>query len=148
MGKTRADRYCTVCGDHYLYCRCQEYSHMEPWHDAYDTENCKNLYNITAGWINGWLDKEVEIARLNKCDLSKMDKFPQWMQDTIKEMQNYKPDVSLDAVEKVMEDTYVIKTAEVNVEEPVMDETKVEDKKAVHDFTKNGYKKIKPKYNK
>ena len=83
MAKTRADRYCTVCGDHYLYCRCQEY-------DAYCSANCKDLYNITAGYLNEWLDKEVEIARLESADISKIDQFPQWMQDTIKEMKNYK----------------------------------------------------------
>lgn len=90
MAKTRADRYCTVCGDHYLYCRCQEYANMEPWHDAYCSANCKDLYNITAGYLNEWLDKEVEIARLESADISKIDQFPQWMQDTIKEMKNYK----------------------------------------------------------
>ena len=104
MVKTRADRYCTVCGDHYLYCRCQEYDGMEPWHDAYCSDNCKNLYNITAGWLNNWLDKEVEIARLENCDISKIDKFPQWMQDVIKEMKEYnkKNDIPVDAINQVM----------------------------------------------
>ncbi len=106
MVKTRADRYCTVCGDHYLYCRCQEYENMEPWHDAYCSENCKNLYNITAGWINNWLDKEVEITRLEKSDVSKIKKFPQWMQDVIKEMKDYNSEnnIPVDVIDQVIND--------------------------------------------
>lgn len=130
MAKTRADRNCTVCGDHYLYCRCAEYAHLEPWHDAYCSANCKDLYNITAGWINGWLDKEVELGRLNAADLSKVDRFPQWMQDTIKEMKEYKTDVDLDVLTEVIADDKA-------VEEAPKPETKAN----------NNYKKVKPKYN-
>lgn len=140
MAKTRADRYCTICGEHYLYCRCQEYDHMEPWHDAYCSANCKDLYNITAGYLNGWMEKEVEIARLEKADLSKIEKFPQWMQDTIKEMQNYKNEsaVPVDAINQVMDNKIDIEE-DVEVHE---NETKFEE------HPKNDYRKSKPKYKK
>ena len=85
--KTRFDKICTVCGKHYEYCHtCSRFSHMERWHDAYCSYNCKELYNITAGFINGWQTPEVEAARLAKLDLSYKDKLPQWMQDTIKDI--------------------------------------------------------------
>ena len=82
-------RICTICGREYEYCTrgCNKFSHMEPWHDAYDVENCKDLYNVTAGYINHWLDPDIEVARLQKLDLSYKDKLPKWMQDAINEMQ-------------------------------------------------------------
>lgn len=123
--KNRAERICSVCKAKYLYCNCQEYQHMERWHDAYCTENCKNLYNITAGWINGWLDKEVELSRLSKSDLSRIDQFPQWMQDTIKEMQSYKPEVELDVIDKVLsEDVGKDNKDDIKENHDVIDEKK------------------------
>jgi len=85
---TRFDKYCSVCGTHYLYCgQCKDYELLPKWMDSYDSENCKDLYNVCAGFVNKWLSDEQEIARLKSLDLSYVDKLPQWMQDAIKEMQ-------------------------------------------------------------
>lgn len=83
-------RHCSICGTEYRYCSrgCGEFAHLEPWHDAYDQLNCKELYNVCAGYVNGWLAPEVEAARLAKLDLSYIDKLPQWMKDAIKAMQS------------------------------------------------------------
>ena len=145
MAKTRADRYCTICGEHYLYCRCQEYDHMEPWHDAYCSANCKDLYNITAGYLNGWMEKEVEIARLEKADLSKIDSFPQWMQDTIKEMKNYKKesDVPVEAINQVLNEKIDVSENDEVVEEEIKEHS--DDKVEVH---QSEFKRNKPKYKK
>ena len=96
-------RICTICHKEYEYCpTCSKYSHLPRWMDAYCSENCKDLYNITAGWINGWLDKDVEIARLSKMDLTNKKQFPKWMQDVIGEMENYKPEIPAETIEKVI----------------------------------------------
>lgn len=89
MAKNNYKRICTICGREYEYCTrgCKKFSNMEPWHDAYDVKNCKELYNVTAGYINHWLEPEVEAARLQKLDLSYKDMLPKWMQDAIKELQ-------------------------------------------------------------
>lgn len=127
MAKSKFDRTCSVCGTHYEYCGvCSQYQHLPRWMDAYCSENCKDLYNITAGWINGWLDKEVELARLNKSDLSKKDQFPKWMRDTIKQMKAYVPEVSMDAVEKVLSETE--ETKEDNETSTVKEDEVVENK--------------------
>ena len=85
----RWDRVCTICGKEYEYCpTCSKFNHMERWHDAYCSFTCKELYNVCAGYVNGWLAPEVEAARLAKLDLSYIDKLPQWMKDAIKAMQS------------------------------------------------------------
>lgn len=89
MANSKYDRSCSICGKIYEYCpNCDRYKHMERWHDAYCSENCKDLYSVTAGYINGWLDKEIESARLAELDLSYADKLPQWMKDVITQLQD------------------------------------------------------------
>ena len=91
MAKRKFDRACTVCGKHYEYCpTCSRFAHMERWHDAYCSQNCKDLYNVTAGYINHWLDPEVEAVRLKELDISYKDKLPHWMQNAIAEMNKIK----------------------------------------------------------
>lgn len=86
--KNRFDKYCTICGKHYEYCStCSRFKNMERWHDAYCSSNCKELYNVLAGFLNNWLPPEVEAARLQKLDLSYKNKLPQWMQVAIKNLQ-------------------------------------------------------------
>lgn len=85
---SRFDKYCTICGKHYEYCpTCSRFKNMERWHDAYCSSNCKELYNVLAGFLNNWLPPEVEAARLQKLDLSYKNKLPQWMQVAIKNLQ-------------------------------------------------------------
>ena len=114
----RFDRFCTVCGKHYEYCpTCSRFSHMERWHDAYCSANCKDLYNVTAGFINHWQEPEVEAARLQKLDLSYKDKVPAWMQAAIRDIQR----VELNNDDKKVVDKV---EAEKAVEEPVVEEVK------------------------
>lgn len=102
MAKSKYDRSCSVCGKIYEYCpNCDKYKHMERWHDAYCSANCKDLYNVTAGYINGWLGKEVEAAKLAELDLSYVDNLPQWMKDAIAQLQNVDP-ADVKAVSQVL----------------------------------------------
>lgn len=111
----RFDRYCTVCGKHYEYCpTCSRFSHMERWHDAYCCANCKDLYNVTAGFINHWQEPEVEATRLQKLDLSYKNKLPAWMQAAIRDIQH----VELNSVDAaVVEEVVAEPVAEVVVED-------------------------------
>ena len=104
--KKKFERHCTVCGTSYQYCsQCSDFAHLPRWMDAYCSEDCKDIYNITAGWLNGWDSKEVEVARLTKIDLSKRNKYPQWMQDVIRNMENYQPEATPEAIAKALADT-------------------------------------------
>ena len=144
---SRFDRTCTICGKKYEYCAtCSKFSHLPRWMDAYCSENCKDLYNITAGWANNWLDKDVEIARLEKCDLTNIDKYPQWMRDIIKEMQSYKPQVSAEAIEQVLFDVKDEKS-DKNVEKKEIHKTQNQPSNITTNKKQNEYKKNKIKNN-
>ena len=99
---------------------------MERWHDAYCCANCKDLYNVTAGFINHWHEPEVEATRLQKLDLSYKNKLPAWMQAEIKDIQS----VKLNSFnETVIEKAVTEPTTEVvfeKVKEEVKEDKKVE----------------------
>lgn len=103
--KEKHQRICTMCKKTYIYCNrgCEQSIGMEPWHDAYCSENCKDLYNICAGYVNHWMEPDIEAARLAKMDLSYVDKLPEWMRNAIHELQ--KIDVKYaDAINTVLEE--------------------------------------------
>ena len=81
-------RICPICSRAYAYCSkgCTEYSHLPRYMDTFDTENCQTLYNICAGFVNGWLSKEEEANRLKNTDLSYFDELADWMKEAIVEM--------------------------------------------------------------
>ena len=81
-------RICPICSRAYAYCSkgCTEYSHLPRYMDTFDTENCQTLYNICAGFVNGWLSKEEEANRLKDTDLSYFDELADWMKEAIIEM--------------------------------------------------------------
>lgn len=72
MAKSNStERSCSICNKKYHYCNrgCKDYSHLPRWMDAYCSETCKEVYNICAGFVNNWLDPEVEAARLEELHL-------------------------------------------------------------------------------
>ena len=100
----RFEKVCTICRKNYQFCsQCSDFDHLPRWMDAYCSENCKDLYNIAAGWINNWLDKDVELARLEKIDLSRKEYYPDWLKNVIDEMNSSKSDVPLKAIVDVLE---------------------------------------------
>lgn len=86
--RKRFEKICTCCNKVYEYCStCSDFDHMERWHDAYCSKNCKELYNVLAGFLNNWLPPEVEAARLSELDLSYKNKLQPWMKDAIAQLQ-------------------------------------------------------------
>ena len=81
-------RICSCCGRTYYYCNrgCSEFKNLPRYMDTFDTENCQTLYNICAGFVNGWLSKEEEANRLKDTDLSYFDELADWMKEAIIEM--------------------------------------------------------------
>ena len=152
--KIKYERTCTVCGNHYIFCTrgCGE-SNVGPelWHDAYDRLLCKELFNITCGYLNNWLAPEVEAARLKEFDSELTDeylaKIPQWMQDAVKELRKLDTQNAA-AINAVLKDEPVkeVKVEEVKeekIEEVKSEETKSEEKPV----EKTANKTPKPKYN-
>ena len=129
------ERICSCCDHHYFYCKmgCSEYAKMEPWHDAYCSKNCMDLYNITVGYLNDWLPKEQEAERLKAIDLSYFDHLADWMKEPILEMKKMWGDT-----EENKEET---EDKEVKVEEKTEDtndnDAKNDEPKKVKDEVKN-----------
>lgn len=156
---SKFSRICTVCGKEYEYCpNCSKYDHMERWHDAYCSANCKKLYSVCAGYINEWLPKEVEAARLQELDLSYVEKLPQWMQETIAAMKkvdtanapaiNDALAVDMKADEKTDEKVAEVVEAETDhidinavfeAKKDVTPEATKADEKKYNDYKKNSY---------
>lgn len=140
MKKNREDRICIICQKQYKYCRCAEYDNLPNFMDSFCSENCHDLYNITAGYINGWLDKEVEVTRLEKADISRFEYFPQWMKDAIKNMQEYKNEIPIAAISEVLEKTEGPKEKQ--------EEQKAEDTPNYSEKRNDNYRRNKQKFKK
>lgn len=72
----RKIRRCVVCGSEYKFCpRCNEDADKPLWYFTFCAEQCKNIYNITSGYEDGKITANVAKTKLDKLDLSKLDKF-------------------------------------------------------------------------
>lgn len=131
--KTRYDKTCSICGSHYKYCNCAEYAHLPRWMDAYCSFDCKELYNIAAGYINGWKTPQEELERLKAIKIPDRNKLSEWMNKAIDEI------LELDKVDfKELEEKEIL--APLNQD----DENKVENKE--DKIEQSSFKKIEPKF--
>lgn len=81
------NKTCCVCGEKYEYCYNCSSSLMQPtWKQSFCSENCKNIYEICAGYAAGHIEKEAAITLLKMCDLSHKDHFTVSTQKLIDEL--------------------------------------------------------------
>lgn len=63
----RGTRKCIVCGKAHVYCpTCGKGNPKETWRYLYDDESCRNIFNITADFQNGHIEKTVAKEKLQK----------------------------------------------------------------------------------
>lgn len=141
-------RTCPVCSQRYAYCSrgCTEYKNLPRFMDTFDRENCSILYNICAGFVNGWLSKEEEANRLKKADLTYFDDLADWMKEAIIEMKKLWKDETTKKVEPEKVETEKVETekkAEENKGENVGAKS-VDDTSNISNKPKNkdGYKQF------
>lgn len=155
--KKRFEKTCSCCNKIYQYCStCSDFDHMERWHDAYCSKNCKDLYNVLAGFLNNWLSPEVEAARLSELDLSYQDKLQPWMQDAIKQLQKVDTSSAKAINAALKEDVIDDIKSENNVNEKIKEDVKPETTQNVpvthssipKEFKKVDYSKKKNDYKK
>lgn len=118
-------RICSTCRQSYLYCpRCNEDKNKPTWYFSFCSENCMNIYGVTSKYENGQFSASEAKERLNKLDLSKLDKFGTSYKASIEKINS--ATVVVDVVEEVVEtnDEEIVET----VEEPVVVETVEEEK--------------------
>ena len=74
MGKV--NRVCKTCGKAYYYCsNCNKSINSPQWMLMWDTENCKNVYEIVSNYAQGVFSKDDARKRLEKCDLKQKYTF-------------------------------------------------------------------------
>ena len=121
-------RTCSVCRNPYSYCpHCSEDKLKPTWYFSFCGENCKDIYDITAKYENGQIDANGAKVKLDKLDLSKLDKFGASYKASIEKINS--ATVVVDVVEEVVE-TIVETNDEENVEtiEELVVETVEEEK--------------------
>ena len=51
---SRFDKICIMCGTHHKYCgHCDDYKHLEPWHENFDNDNCHTIFNLIMNYRTG-----------------------------------------------------------------------------------------------
>lgn len=118
-------RTCSVCRSPYSYCpHCGEDKLKPTWYFSFCGENCKDIYDVTAKYENGQIDANGAKVKLDKLDLSKLDKFGASYKASIEKINS--ATIVVEVVETIVEtnDEEIVET----VEEPVVVETVEEEK--------------------
>lgn len=118
-------RTCSVCRSSYSYCpHCGEDKLKPTWYFSFCGENCKDIYNVTAKYENGQIDANGAKVKLDKLDLSKLDKFGASYKSSIEKINS--STIVAEVVEAIIEtnDEEIVET----VEEPIAVETVEEEK--------------------
>lgn len=105
-------RTCCVCHIEHQFCPvCNpEDRKLEPWHFAYCSENCKDIYEVTSEYENGRLSANDAKEKLDKIDLSKIANFGESYQKSIEKInENFIPLVELTKVDDVVDNTTINK---------------------------------------
>lgn len=70
------NRKCILCGTEYKYCgNCAEDSRLEPWHNIYDNNNCRTIFNTATDYCAGLLSEDEARSIFDSCDLSNKESF-------------------------------------------------------------------------
>lgn len=81
------NKTCIVCSEKYTFCpSCAEFDHLPRWYNIYHNENCKNIFNIAARYLEGALTKEEARSKFQECDLSYKDKLNKKIVEVINEV--------------------------------------------------------------
>ena len=76
------NRICIACGKEYEYCGfCPKSLNLPVWKNIFDTENCKNIFEIASDYAQNMITKERAKERLLCCDLSNIDSFKEKVRD-------------------------------------------------------------------
>ena len=91
------NKKCILCHKKYRYCgHCKTESIFEPsWRNAWDTEECMNIFQILADYNNGAVSAQEAKKKLMKYDLKDKDSYSPKMRKAADEIMAAEiPDVS------------------------------------------------------
>ena len=88
-----ANRTCIVCGNKYKFCRrCNK--ELPAWHNLYDTETCRDIYNIIGSYQIGELTAEDAKNYILSYDISHIKEInPRLKQDYERIMGQSDPEI-------------------------------------------------------
>jgi len=84
---SKINRHCALCGAGYYFCpTCNDANAQmkSSWYNLYDTENCKNIFDILVDNFLQKDTKEISTEKLKACDLTNIDTFDVDIQEQIR----------------------------------------------------------------
>ena len=124
----RHNRVCLTCGKSYTYCNsCTDDIHLPVWKNIFDTENCKNIFEIVSDYEQKVIDKEKAKNKLLKYDLSNKGEFKPHVKKIIEEI--------IFVEEKQIKDVNIKQESEENTDKILSVNTKA--KRKISDENKN-----------
>ena len=115
---SKANRICKTCGKAYFYCNNCKRKNADPqWMLMWDTENCKNIFEIVSNYAQKVDSKAVAKKKLSKCDLSKQYTFNEKIRALIDEiMYEEKSEIKVEKKNETKEVSELMKKSDKNTE--------------------------------
>ena len=84
----KINKKCCVCGNDYtIFCpSCREAVNQPTWMNSFCSENCKQIYEATAGYFGKAYSAQEAKTLLDMCDLSNKENFTAATQRLINEI--------------------------------------------------------------
>lgn len=80
-------RKCICCGVEYEYCpNCNSDSRYPKWMVSYDTESCKDVFNVVSGYNMGIISADSVKGVLNKYSITDYSKYKDSIAKVLKEI--------------------------------------------------------------
>lgn len=115
MAKTRK---CIACEREYKYCNnCREYASYPTWMAEFDTEACRDIFDVMSGYNMGILNEDKVKEVVDKHNITDFSIFKESIRTKLEDM--FKPVVEEKIVveEPVVEDKVEVVEEEVKTEE-------------------------------
>lgn len=81
------NRICKCCKKEYEYCPvCKEYSTLPRWMTEFDTEKCKEVFNIVSAYNMGLADKEKVKLVLDRYNITDYNCFKESITNKLNEI--------------------------------------------------------------
>ena len=94
-------KICFLCGKEYQYCSsCKDFRTQPTWKNMFHSENCYKIFSLSTQFAQGSYSAEEARLMLDKYDLSDIDNFKPDAIEQIKIIQNSKPTVIEENVDK------------------------------------------------
>lgn len=119
------NKKCILCGKTYTYCnRCEEFDHLPRWMEIYCSDNCRTIFNTLTEYNAKNITAEEAAKRLEKCDMSDIDKYHEVNQKMVAEIQGKTVDIKVQKIpeEEIVEPDPVVEkenNEEIGTRKPV-----------------------------